>query len=125
MQVTGSSEAFRALRIGSALFSCAAIAIVLLVFRQWAAAGGVMIGCLLYVGNSLLLVEIGRALLAGSRGARTAAAFSAVGRFILLGLALAAAFLFLGREAGIGACGGLFVSQVNLHRPIRRTGVAT
>jgi hypothetical protein len=85
-----------------------------------------MIGCALYAANAFLLVEIGRAFLEGGRGARAGfAAFTLGGRFLLLAILLAAVFVLLGRPVGIGACGGMLVSQVNLHFPIRRTGVAT
>jgi len=84
-----------------------------------------MIGCVLYAANAFFLVEIGRALLEGGRGTRTRVAVSAVGRLLLLGILLAGIFVLLGRPAGLGACGGLLVSQVNLQLPIRRTGVVT
>ena len=100
MRQTHTSDAFRALRIGSALLLCVALA-------------------------GLLLIEVGRSLLGSGRRVRPGIALSAVGRLLLLGIVLAAVFLFLGRSAGVGACGGLLASQVNLHFPIRRTGVAT
>jgi hypothetical protein len=124
MRQTRMTEAYRALRIGSALLFCGAISLLLLLLGERLPAAGVMIGLALYAGNAFLLVEIGRALLSERRG-RVAAIGSAAGRFILLGVVLAGVFVFLGREAGIGACGGLLASQVNLHFPIRRTGVAT
>ncbi|MGB2983563.1 MAG: hypothetical protein WBC63_06860 [Candidatus Bipolaricaulia bacterium] len=115
----------KALRIGSAFLFCGAIAVILLPLGYREAAGGMMIGFALYTANALLLVESGRALLGGSRrGGRVAVAVSSVGRFLLLGVLLAAVFLFLSRPTGIGACGGLLVSQVNLHLTSRRTGVA-
>ena len=119
-------EPINTLRIGSAFLLCGAIALVLLVLGHREAAGGVMIGVALYTANGILLVEVGRAFLGGEgRGGRVAVAVSAVGRFLFLGVLLAAVFLFLGRSVGIGACGGLLVSQVNLHLTSRRTGVAT
>ena len=120
-----TSEAFRALRIGSALLLCAAASGLLWVFGRPSAAAGVGIGFALFAGNVLLLFEIGRTLLGGRRGAKAGVALSAIGRLMLLGILLAAVGLFLGRSAVLGACGGLLLSQVNLHFPIRRTGVAT
>lgn len=121
-----TSEPLRALRIGSAFLLCGLVAVILVILGQSAAAGGAMIGFVLFAVNAWFLVETGRALLGGERrGARAVVAVSAIGRFLLVGLALGAVFVFLGRPAGLGACGGLFLSQVNLHFPIRRTGVAT
>ena len=126
MSVLRLPEPFRALRVGSAFLFCGLIALTLLGFRQSTAAGGVMLGFALYAANAFMLVETGRALLAGGqRGGRGAVVASALGRILLLGVLLAGVFLLLGRVAGIGACGGLLVSQVNLHFPMRRTGVAT
>jgi len=124
MRRTHASEALRALRIGSALLLCLAIAVVLFALRQAAAAGGILIGFALYFGNALLLVEIGRALVREERHARAAVAVAAAGRLVLLGVLLAGVFLVLGKPAGLGACGGLLASQVNLHLPMRRPGVA-
>jgi hypothetical protein len=119
-------EPFRALRIGSAFLFCALISIVLLVVGQHVVAGGLMLGFAFYAANAFLLVETGRALLtSGQRGGRGAVVASAIGRIALLGVLLAGVFLIMGKMAGIGACGGLLVSQVNLHLPMRRTGVAT
>jgi len=120
-----SSELVRALRIPGALVLCTSAALVLLVFGQSSAAVGVVIGFLLYAGNAFLLIEAGRALLRGGQGGRIAVAISAVGRLLLLGLLLAAVFVFLGRAAGLGACGALFACQVHLRLPMRETGVAT
>jgi len=119
-------EPLKALRIGSAFLFCGVIALVAVVLGAREAAGGVMIGFVLFAANALLLVEVGRTLLGGEgRGGRVAVAVSSVGRLLLLGVLLAAVFLFLGRSAGVGACGGLLASQVNLHLTSRRTGVAT
>jgi len=126
MSVLRLPEPLKALRIGSAFLFCGLIALILLGFRQRATAGGLMLGFAFYLANALLLIETGRALLAdGQRGGRGAVVASALGRIVLLGVLLAGVFLLLGRMAGIGACGGLLVSQVNLHFPMRRTGVAT
>lgn len=84
-----------------------------------------MLGLVLFATNGFLLVETGRALIGREESPRAAIALSAVGRILLLGGALAAVFLLIGRPAGLGACGGVLVSQVNLHLPIRRTGVET
>jgi hypothetical protein len=124
------SEPLKALRIGSGFLFCGVIALVVFALGYRAAAGGVMIGHVLYTANALLLVEVGRAFLGAEgrgsgRGGRTAVGVSAVGRFLFLGVLLAAVFVFLGRSAGIGACGGLLVSQVNLHLTNRGTGVVT
>jgi len=125
MRQTHTSDAFRALRIGSALLLCVALAGLLLILGEASAAIGVGIGFALFAGNGFLLIEVGRSLLGSGRRVRPGIALSAVGRLLLLGIVLAAVFLFLGRSAGVGACGGLLASQVNLHFPIRRTGVAT
>ena len=88
----------------------------------WAALG-VWIGVALFVGNLLLLHEIARSLLnAGSRRTgRSMAIGSSLGRFVLLGVLLAFVGIFLGREALLGACGGLLITQVNLHFPLGRS----
>jgi len=85
----------------------------------WAALG-VWIGVALFVGNLLLLHEIAKTLLhAGSRRTgRSMAVGSSLGRFLLLGVLLAAVGITLGREALLGACGGLLIAQVNLHFPL-------
>ena len=119
----------RALRLGRALLLSGALAVLLLVCRQNAAAGGALMGFALFAGNALLLYESGRVLLASAsgspRGGRATAAASTASRLLFLGFCLAGVFFFLGRSTGLGACGGLLVSQVNLHLPIRSTGVAT
>jgi len=118
------SESLRELRIGSGFLLCGILALALVVAGRSGVAGGVMVGFALFAGNVLLLLEAGRALLGGARrGVRAAVVASTLGRFLLVGLVLAAVFVFLGRPAGLGACGGLFLAQVNLHLPIRR-GVA-
>ena len=119
------SGMFGALRIGSASLICGTVALILWAVGYVPAAGGMMIGSALYAGNAFLLVETGRSLLLGGRSGRVSATVSAAGRILLLGVLLAAIFLFLGKPVGLGACGGLFISQVNLALPIRRTGVET
>jgi len=72
--------------------------------------------------NIFFLYEAARGLLdrADSGGPRFLAAASNVGRLLFLGVVLSSVFLFLGRDALLGACGGLFLSQVNLHFQGRR-----
>jgi hypothetical protein len=104
------------LRIGSGLLLCAAGALVLVLLGRSGAAVGVGIGFGLYVLNVVLMAEIARSLLdAGPRRIRIATGLSSVGRLSLLGVALAAVAVLLGRETVLGACGGLLVAQVNLH----------
>ena len=95
---------------------------LLLVFGHIFAAIGMVIGTALFVANLFLLYEAGRSLLsASSRGAGKAlAAGSSLGRFLMMGVGLWLVFAFLGRESLLGACGGLFLSQVSLHFPLRR-----
>ena len=125
MRRTQTSEAFRALRVGSALLLCGGLAVVLLALGQGAAAGGVIVGCAFYALNAFLLFETGRALLEGGQAVRFRVGVSAVGRLLLLGVLLAGVFALLGRSTGIGACGGLLISQLNVQLPVRRTGVVT
>jgi len=80
------------------------------------AALGVGLGIALFGMNLLLLREVARALLRQERrGVKMAAALSSSGRLLLLGILLAAISLGLGRDAVLGACGGLLIAQVNLH----------
>jgi len=67
--------------------------------------------------NLFFLYETARGLLerADSGGPRFLAAAASGGRLLFLGVVLSAVFLFLGRGALLGGCGGLFLSQVNLH----------
>ncbi len=85
------------------------------------AAFGIWIGVALFVGNVMLLAEIARSLLAasGSRSGRSIAVGSSLGRLLLLGVLLAAVGVTLGREALLGACGGLLIAQTNLGLPNR------
>lgn len=93
--------------------------IVLAVFRQYYAAGGVILGLLLYTGNLFLMMEIGRSLLGRSETKRPKplAALSSTGRLLFLAVALSLIAVFLGREVVLGACGGFLIAQVNLHVP--------
>jgi len=110
------------LRLRSAFFLCLFLAGLLAALRRPSEAVGVGIGFALFLANACLLYEIGRSLLAGGdrRTARLAAAVSGPVRLLLLGLALAGVALVGGRTAALGACGGLFLAQVNLHIPGRR-----
>jgi len=112
-------ELFRLRRSG--LLALVAI-VVLLSFGVYLAALGVVIGVALFAANLFLLYEAGHSLMsASSRGAgRALAAGSSIARFLMMGVVLWLVVTFLGREALIGACGGLFLSQVNLHFPLRR-----
>jgi len=109
----------------SALFLALILTILLLLGRYWAALG-VAMGVGLFIGNAFLLYEIGRSLLAAEsrRGVRAMAIVSSAGRFLMMGVALGLIGMYLGREALLGACGGLLVSQVNLHLPLGRSSEA-
>jgi len=95
--------------------------ITLAVVRQYRAAGGVVLGLLLYAGNLFLMMEIGRSLLRKSETGRPKmlAALSSTGRLLFLAVALSLVAVFLGREILLGACGGFLIAQVNLHFPGR------
>lgn len=113
----------RTYRLGrSALWAAAATLSVGWLGYPWAALG-VWIGLGLHIGNLLLLHEVARSLLAArsGRAGRSLAAVSSLGRLTLLGVLLAATALALGREALLGACGGLFLAQVNLALPTTRS----
>jgi hypothetical protein len=96
--------------------------VVLLLLTYYAAALGMVLGVLLFAVNLLLLYEAGRSLLSSStpRAGRAIAAGSSVARLLMMGVGLWLVFAFLGREALLGACGGLFLSQVHFHFPLRR-----
>lgn len=96
-----------------------AAGIVLTVFRQYRVAGGIVLGLLLYAGNLFLMMEVGRSLLRrGQAGKpRLLVALSSAGRLLFLAVALSLTAVFLGREVVLGACGGFFIAQVNLHAP--------
>ncbi|MFC2079368.1 hypothetical protein ACFLSZ_05265 [Candidatus Bipolaricaulota bacterium] len=93
--------------------------VALIVFRQYRAAGGIVLGLLLYAGNLFLMMEIGRSLLRRDEPSRpqVLAALSSSGRLLFLGIALSLIAVFLGREVVLGACGGFLIAQVNLHIP--------
>jgi len=96
-----------------------AAVIALAIFRQYRLAGGVVLGVLLYAGNLFLMMEIGRSLLRKGEASRPQllAALSSTGRLLFLAVALSLIAIFLGREVVLGACGGLLITQVNLHVP--------
>jgi hypothetical protein len=96
--------------------------ILLLLGYRWAAAG-VGMGFILYAVNGFFLYETGRSLLTGgsAKTVRWVAAGSSAGRLLLLGMSLGAIGVFLGREAVLGAGGGLLVSQLNLRLPFWTT----
>jgi len=113
----------RRFRLGRSTLMAAALALVVgFLGYPWAALG-VWIGVALFVGNLLLLHEIGRSLLSANnrRTGRSMAVGSSLGRFLLLGVLLAFVGISLGREALLGACGGLLITQVNLHLPLGRS----
>lgn len=96
--------------------------IVLAGFRQFGAAGGIVLGLSLYAVNILLIVEIGRSLLRrdSTRRPKPLAAVSSAGRLLFLAIALSLIGVLFERNVLLGACGGLLIAQVNLHVP--RTG---
>ena len=101
------------------LLLTAGTVIALAVFRQYYAAGGILLGLLLYAANLLLLTEIARSLLSRSetRRPKSLAALSSTGRLLFLAVALSLIAVFLGRTVVLGACGGYLIAQVNLHVP--------
>jgi len=114
---------FRLRRAG--LLALVAI-VVLLSLKLYAAALGVLLGVGIFLLNAILLYESGRSLLSreGARTGRALAAGSSIARFLMMGVALWLVFEFVCREALLGACGGLFLSQVHLHLPGRRASEA-
>ena len=101
----------------------ALVAVIVLVgFRRFGAAGGIVLGLSLYAANLLLIIEIGRSLLRrdGVRRPKPLAAVSSAGRMLFLAIALSLIAVLLGPNVVLGACGGLLIAQVNLHVP--RTG---
>jgi hypothetical protein len=92
---------------------------VLASFRQFATAGGIVLGLLLYATNLFLMMEIGRSLLRGAETSRPKplAALSSAGRLLFLAVTLSLTAVFLGRDVVLGACGGFLIAQVNLHVP--------
>jgi len=103
----------------SAILLIGIVGAVLAIFRQFHAAGGVLLGLLLYATNLFLLFEIGRSLLRKDESSRPAllAAFSSSGRLLFLGVSLVLIAIFLGRDVVLGACGGFLIAQVNLQVP--------
>jgi len=107
------------LRVPSAIALCSLVSLVLVVAGQPQAALGVALGWGLYVANGLLMYEIGRSLIHSRHGERRVkglAFLSFSGRLGMLFVALALVAVGLGRAAVLGACVGLFLAQVNLHR---------
>ena len=120
------SGALRALRLRGALLLCLIVAGLLFILGEAEVAYGLALGFLLFVLNGLLLVETGRALLLDrERSPRPVVALSTIGRLLMLGGGLAGTFLLLGRSAGLGACGGLFLSQVHLLLANRLGGLSS
>ncbi len=116
-------RSLRRFRLGRSFLLAAVLALVVgLLGYPWAALG-VWIGVALFVGNLVLLHEIARSTLgAGSRRiGRSMAIGSSLGRLLLLGVLLALVGICVGREALLGACGGLLLTQVNLNLPARRS----
>lgn len=116
-------RSIRRFRLGRSTLIAAILALVVgLLGYPWAALG-VWIGVALFVGNLLLLHEIARSMLKAQtrRAGNVMAIGSSIGRFLVLGAALALVGVTLGREALLGACGGLLVAQVNLSLPAKRS----
>lgn len=88
---------------------------------QYSYALGVGLGFALFAGNLLLMLEIGRALLRlnpeGHPNPKPWAAISSSSRLLFLAGALSLIAIYLGRDVVLGACGGFFAAQVNLHIP--------
>jgi len=107
----------------SALILLVLALIALILLRQYPIALGVGLGFALFTSNLLLLHEIGRALLRkdaeGAPNPRPWAAISSTSRLLFLAGALCLIAIYLGREVVLGACGGFFAAQVNLHIPER------
>ncbi len=109
-------RSIRGLRLGRSTLTAAVLALVLgLLGHPWAALG-VWIGLALFAGNLLLLCEAARSLVTARsrRAGRSMAVGASLGRLLLLGVLLALVGVYLGREALLGACGGLLITQVNL-----------
>ena len=116
-------RSIRRFRLGRSTLIAAILALVVgLLGYPWAALG-VWIGVALFVGNLLLLHEITRSMLTAQsrRVGNVMAVGSSLGRFLVLGAALALVGVTLGRETLLGACGGLLVTQVNLSLPAKRS----
>lgn len=113
----------RLLRIPSSLLFCAIGSAVLGATGYPRVAAGVGIGLGIHLLNLFLLVETNRSTVtaSGRRRAALAAGGGSVARYLMMASALAGIGLFLDREILLGACGGLFVAQVNLHIARRNT----
>ena len=123
MMLPSLIRSIRRFRLGGSLLMVAVFALVVGLLGYVGAALGAWIGVALFLGNLLLLYEIGRSLLTVKtrRHGRILAVGSSLGRFALLAVALGLVGLHLGREVLLGACGGLLVPQVHLRFPARRT----
>lgn len=119
MKTDSLSHERDAFRWRSTLLLISTAVIVLAVFRHYRAAGGVVLGLLLYAGNLFLMMEIGRSMLRRGENSRPKplAALSSTGRLLFLAVTLSLIAVFLGREVVLGACGGFLIAQVNLHVP--------
>lgn len=106
----------RLLAPGLPLLLCAVLAALLAAFGKTSAALGVGLGFVLFLANTYLLAATLRSLVArdASHASAVLAAASSVARLLLLGVALAALVLFVGREVFLGAGGGLALSQISL-----------
>jgi len=115
-------QQIRAFRLGRYGLIAAGLALALGLLGYPIAACGVWIGAALFVVNLWLMHEIARSLLTARnrRGGRSIAIGSSLGRLLLLGVLLAVVGMYLGREAVLGACGGLLLAQLNLTLPARR-----
>jgi hypothetical protein len=118
-RILGTAGAFS---LGGSFLFCAALAGALVATGHARAAIGAGIGLALCVSNLVLLYVTLRSLVGREAPGRAGllAAVSSVGRLLLLGLALGAVAAFLGREAFLGAAGGLVLAQISLF--LRRSG---
>ena len=75
----------------------------------------------MFGANLVLMIEIGRELLRrdpeGSPNPKPWGAISITSRLLFLAGALSLIAIYLGRTVVLGACGGFFAAQVNLHIP--------
>lgn len=109
-------------RLRSAGLLIGGVFVVLLILGRISAAIGIVLGLALYAVNLFLMLEIGRSLLRRSDEHRpkAMAALSSVGRLFFIAIVLSMIAIFVGRDAVLGACGGLLIAQVNLHVPTTR-----
>ncbi len=112
---TPEIEFLRLFRVRSAATISLGGALLLVALGQVPAAGGVLVGLLLFLLNALLLYGATRALFRGaSRGGLYAlAGLSGLGRISLLAVAVGLVCLW-DRAAGLGTCLGLLLAQGNL-----------